>query len=235
MTVTPSAGSKEAASQERLPLARPIDLIELIARGAFGSRPPGTANRVQEALRRFHQGSASEAALEDFLSDWDSLDDLATDTSALGLKLRPSLRASEVYAAISLLALEQARGRLVWLVANTVTLIDASLDQMLENAIWANAAAHDAAGTEREQRSNVTLSAQREAAQRSADSQKKRESARIKWRTRDEHVRLAVEHSKTLNARSRSAAAVQLVLWLERNHKKSDGTAATYDVDVLTQ
>ena len=40
---------------------------------------------MQEALRRFHKGNASAQPLEEFLSDWDSLDDLASDTAVIGL------------------------------------------------------------------------------------------------------------------------------------------------------
>lgn len=233
MSATPSSRSKRAPSPSRQPLARPIEFLEFVARSAFGSRAPGMANRVQEALRRFHQGAAGEATFDDFLSDWESLEDLASGNSVLGLTLRPSLKASEVYAAVALLALEQARARIALLVAKTKTLIDVDLDRMLENAIWANTAAHDAAGTEREQRSNAKLAADREKRQRVAESQQKRELSRIRWRDRDEHERLAVQHSRSIQARSRAAAAFELVIWLERHHKMADGTPAVYNTDTL--
>jgi hypothetical protein len=215
MAETPPPDDSLQPDSNRLPFAGPMALLDYSCRCTFTGRRPGTAERVMDAVLRFHKVHESLGrSLQSFLDDWDGLTDLVVDRSSLSLKLKPALQPEEVYAAIALIALEGAKKRLEELIAAGGSMADQVLDRMLENAIWANVSAQQAEVAAQELQRHQFLSDAAAVEQRALESAHKRDLSRLRWRERDQHKQMALRHASTLDARTRAAAARQLVIWL---------------------
>lgn len=215
MVETPPPEGSSLPGSNRLPFAGPLAFIEYLSRCTFTGRLPGTAKRVMDAVLRFHKAHESlDRSQQAFLDDWDGLTDLVADRNSLSLKLKPALQPEEVYAAIALIAVEGAKKRIDELIAAGGSMADQVLDRMLENAIWANVSAQQVEVAAQELQQHQYLSDAAAVEQRARESALKRDLSRLRWRERDEHKQMALRHANTLDARTRAAAARQVVIWL---------------------